>query len=134
MNHLRNMMQKKWRTALTITAVAISMALLLSMLSIGEGIQQSVKNEITDSKRDIIVGVSGSVGMEDGHSLANDLLAFDGGGYFRLFPYWFTKAALRRINHKENKPFIFYFHPWEIDPEQPKRNGPWMGYPARSSR
>ena len=43
-----------------------------------------------------------------------------GGGYFRLFPYWFTKMALQKINNKDEKPFIFYFHPWEIDPEQPK--------------
>lgn len=43
-----------------------------------------------------------------------------GGGYFRLFPYWFTRRALRTINQKEGKPFIFYLHPWEIDPEQPR--------------
>ncbi len=47
-------------------------------------------------------------------------LPIAGGGYFRIFPYWFTRAALRRINVKEKKPFIFYFHPWEIDPEQPR--------------
>ena len=43
-----------------------------------------------------------------------------GGGYFRLFPYWFIRAALRSINGKEKKPFIFYLHPWEVDPEQPR--------------
>ena len=43
-----------------------------------------------------------------------------GGGYFRLFPYWFTKAALGRINNGEGRPFIFYLHPWEIDPGQPR--------------
>ena len=43
-----------------------------------------------------------------------------GGGYFRLFPYWFTRTALKRINHKEKKPFIFYLHPWEVDPGQPR--------------
>ncbi|MBS0013181.1 MAG: DUF3473 domain-containing protein [Desulfobacterales bacterium] len=42
-----------------------------------------------------------------------------GGGYFRLFPYWFTKFALKRINNKEGRPFVFYLHPWEIDPGQP---------------
>lgn len=46
-----------------------------------------------------------------------------GGGYFRLFPYWFTKMALEKINHKEKKPFIFYFHPWEVDPGQPHMAG-----------
>jgi polysaccharide deacetylase family protein (PEP-CTERM system associated) len=43
-----------------------------------------------------------------------------GGGYFRLFPYWFTRYALRSINQKEGQPFIFYLHPWELDPEQPR--------------
>jgi polysaccharide deacetylase family protein (PEP-CTERM system associated) len=43
-----------------------------------------------------------------------------GGGYFRLFPYWFTKRALRKINQREKQPFIFYLHPWEIDPDQPR--------------
>ena len=43
-----------------------------------------------------------------------------GGGYFRLFPYWFTKLALKSINQKEKQPFVFYLHPWEIDPEQPR--------------
>jgi polysaccharide deacetylase family protein (PEP-CTERM system associated) len=43
-----------------------------------------------------------------------------GGGYFRLFPYWFTRWALKSINQKEDKPFVFYLHPWEIDPEQPR--------------
>ena len=46
-------------------------------------------------------------------------LPIAGGGYFRLFPYWFTRMALQRINIREHKPFIFYFHPWEVDPEQP---------------
>jgi len=43
-----------------------------------------------------------------------------GGGYFRLFPYYFTKFALRRINKKEKQPFVFYLHPWEIDSTQPR--------------
>jgi len=45
-----------------------------------------------------------------------------GGGYFRFFPYWFTRMALKKINEKENQPFIFYLHPWEIDPAQPRFN------------
>lgn len=45
-----------------------------------------------------------------------------GGGYFRIFPYWFTKMALARINEVERQPFIFYLHPWEIDPDQPRIN------------
>ncbi|MCW9024274.1 MAG: DUF3473 domain-containing protein [Gammaproteobacteria bacterium] len=43
-----------------------------------------------------------------------------GGGYFRLYPYFFSKFALRRINRKELEAFIFYLHPWEVDPDQPK--------------
>lgn len=46
-----------------------------------------------------------------------------GGGYFRFFPYAFTKYLLEKINEKEKQPFIFYIHPWEIDPEQPRING-----------
>lgn len=43
-----------------------------------------------------------------------------GGGYFRLFPYWFTRALLKKINLREKQPFMFYLHPWEIDPDQPR--------------
>jgi polysaccharide deacetylase family protein (PEP-CTERM system associated) len=43
-----------------------------------------------------------------------------GGGYFRLLPYWFTRAGLRSINEGEQMPFTFYLHPWEIDWEQPR--------------
>ena len=43
-----------------------------------------------------------------------------GGGYFRIFPYWFTNMALGRINKVEQQPFIFYLHPWEVDPGQPR--------------
>lgn len=50
-------------------------------------------------------------------------LPISGGGYFRLFPYSFTKMALSKINKHENQPFVFYIHPWEIDPKQPRING-----------
>jgi polysaccharide deacetylase family protein (PEP-CTERM system associated) len=42
-----------------------------------------------------------------------------GGGYFRLFPYWLTETGLRRVNEKTQRPFVFYLHPWEVDPQQP---------------
>jgi len=42
-----------------------------------------------------------------------------GGGYFRLFPYWLNRFCWKSIN-KQRKPFVFYLHPWEIDPEQPR--------------
>jgi Domain of unknown function (DUF3473) len=43
-----------------------------------------------------------------------------GGGYFRLFPYWFTRWALSAVNREDQMPFVFYLHPWEIDPGQPR--------------
>jgi len=43
-----------------------------------------------------------------------------GGGYFRIFPYWLTRKGLKQINESAARPFIFYMHPWEIDPEQPR--------------
>jgi polysaccharide deacetylase family protein (PEP-CTERM system associated) len=43
-----------------------------------------------------------------------------GGGYFRLLPYWLTRAGLRKLNNELSRPFIFYLHPWEVDPEQPR--------------
>lgn len=47
-------------------------------------------------------------------------LPVSGGGYFRLFPAAFTRACLRSINRSADEPFMFYIHPWEIDPEQPR--------------
>lgn len=49
-----------------------------------------------------------------------------GGGYFRLFPYGLTRAGLLDINNREGRPFVFYIHPWEIDPEQPRIAAPWF--------
>ncbi len=49
-----------------------------------------------------------------------------GGGYFRLFPYWLTNKLLNLINQKERQPFLFYLHPWEVDPDQPRMNGAKM--------
>ncbi|HEX4346219.1 MAG TPA: XrtA system polysaccharide deacetylase [Vicinamibacterales bacterium] len=43
-----------------------------------------------------------------------------GGGYFRILPYWWTKWGIDRVNRVENRPTIFYLHPWEIDPDQPR--------------
>jgi len=43
-----------------------------------------------------------------------------GGGYFRLYPLPFTLYCLKRINRTKREPFLFYVHPWEIDPEQPR--------------
>jgi polysaccharide deacetylase family protein (PEP-CTERM system associated) len=43
-----------------------------------------------------------------------------GGGYFRILPYAWTRWGIARINSRENRPAIFYLHPWEVDPEQPR--------------
>jgi polysaccharide deacetylase family protein (PEP-CTERM system associated) len=45
-----------------------------------------------------------------------------GGGFFRFYPYGFSRWAIRRINQKEKQSAIFYFHPWEIDPGQPRQH------------
>jgi polysaccharide deacetylase family protein (PEP-CTERM system associated) len=42
-----------------------------------------------------------------------------GGAYFRIFPYWFSRFLFRRCNSLGN-PVVFYLHPWEIDPDQPR--------------
>jgi polysaccharide deacetylase family protein (PEP-CTERM system associated) len=47
-----------------------------------------------------------------------------GGGYFRLLPYRISRWSLRRINDADGHPAMFYFHPWELDPEQPRVEGP----------
>lgn len=44
-----------------------------------------------------------------------------GGGYFRLAPYSVSRWMLRRVNRIEGRPGVFYFHPWELDPEQPRQ-------------
>jgi polysaccharide deacetylase family protein (PEP-CTERM system associated) len=43
-----------------------------------------------------------------------------GGGYFRLLPYAWTKWGIDRVNRQEGQPVVFYLHPWEIDPAQPR--------------
>jgi polysaccharide deacetylase family protein (PEP-CTERM system associated) len=71
----------------------------------------------------------------EGHSLAefplstakvfNYKLPVAGGGYFRLYPYLLTRAGLRQVNSRM-QPFIFYLHPWEIDPKQPRIEAGWF--------
>lgn len=52
-------------------------------------------------------------------------LPIAGGGYFRLFPYWFSRFGLGSIN-RQGKPFVFYLHPWEVDPGQPRLDVKWF--------
>jgi Domain of unknown function (DUF3473) len=46
-----------------------------------------------------------------------------GGGYFRLFPYATSKMFLKNLE-KQGSQLVMYLHPWELDPEQPRMNGP----------
>jgi hypothetical protein len=46
--------------------------------------------------------------------------AAGGGGFFRLLPYPLSSWAISSVNAREQRPAIFYFHPWEIDPGQPR--------------
>jgi|TARA_Y100001973_G_C5187888_1_gene329035 polysaccharide deactylase family protein, PEP-CTERM locus subfamily len=50
-------------------------------------------------------------------------LPVGGGGYFRLMPYALSKMAIKQFHKEHNVPYIFYFHPWEIDADQPKIGG-----------
>jgi polysaccharide deacetylase family protein (PEP-CTERM system associated) len=50
-----------------------------------------------------------------------------GGGYFRILPYAWTRWGIGRLNDVERLPAIFYLHPWEIDPEQPRLRAPLLG-------
>jgi polysaccharide deacetylase family protein (PEP-CTERM system associated) len=55
--------------------------------------------------------------------LAGRRLPCAGGGFFRLYPYVLTRIALRRVNQHDGQPAVFYFHPWEVDPGQPRVPG-----------
>ena len=55
-------------------------------------------------------------------------LAGGGGGFFRVLPYAFSRWAIRQVNSTDRRPAVFYFHPWEIDPTQPRV----VGAPLRS--
>jgi polysaccharide deacetylase family protein (PEP-CTERM system associated) len=46
-----------------------------------------------------------------------------GGGYFRLMPYSMSRWLMRKVNRDDRQSAIFYFHPWELDPQQPRPHG-----------
>ena len=54
-------------------------------------------------------------------------LPVGGGGYFRILPYGWTRWGIARLNNVEKVPAIFYLHPWEIDPEQPRLRAGLLG-------
>lgn len=49
-----------------------------------------------------------------------------GGGYFRLLPYFVTKAGINKVTKNSGQPYIFYLHPWEVDPQQPRIEASWF--------
>jgi polysaccharide deacetylase family protein (PEP-CTERM system associated) len=55
--------------------------------------------------------------------LGSRTLAAGGGGFFRLLPYRFSRWAIQQANNEAKRPAVFYFHPWEIDPAQPRVAG-----------
>jgi polysaccharide deacetylase family protein (PEP-CTERM system associated) len=55
--------------------------------------------------------------------LAGRRFAAGGGGFFRLLPYVLSSWAIDRVNGADGRPAVFYFHPWEIDPGQPRVAG-----------
>lgn len=59
------------------------------------------------------------------YKFLGQVLPVAGGGYFRLYPYWLSRFFYKSIN-KSVKPFVFYLHPWEIDPDQPRVKASWF--------
>jgi polysaccharide deacetylase family protein (PEP-CTERM system associated) len=57
--------------------------------------------------------------------LAKNNIGAAGGGYLRLLPYAYTRYSIRNVNEKEGQPAMVYFHPWEIDPDQPRIAAPF---------
>ncbi len=55
--------------------------------------------------------------------LGGKRVAAGGGGFFRVLPYAFSRWAIRQVNRTYERPAVFYFHPWEIDPDQPRVPG-----------
>src|SRR6266568_1719500 len=56
-------------------------------------------------------------------SVLGQNLPAGGGGYLRMLPMWYTLWALKRVRNRESRPGVVYFHPWELDPEQPRLPG-----------
>jgi polysaccharide deacetylase family protein (PEP-CTERM system associated) len=79
---------------------------------------------IPDAPRHVHVrdGIGGSIVEAPGSTVRCAGINFPvgGGGYFRLLPYAVTRWAFRRLNDVEGRPVVFYLHPWEIDPNQPR--------------
>ena len=80
------------------------------------GISVSARHAYAIPRRaGVLVEVPGSTTR-----IASMNLPIAGGGYFRILPYWWTRWGIRRVNHLEGRAVVFYLHPWEIDPGQPR--------------
>jgi polysaccharide deacetylase family protein (PEP-CTERM system associated) len=77
---------------------------------------------VIDRRRGSLVEVPGSTTQ-----LGPINLPVAGGGYFRILPYWWTKWGISRVNQQERRPAVFYLHPWEIDPDQPRLSAGRLG-------
>jgi polysaccharide deacetylase family protein (PEP-CTERM system associated) len=75
-----------------------------------------------DRDRGALIEVPGSTTQ-----LGSMNLPVAGGGYFRILPYWWTRWGITRVNEREQRPAVFYLHPWEIDPEQPRLKAGRLG-------
>lgn len=77
-------------------------------------------------------GVKSILEVPGSTALLGSLKVPIGGGYFRLLPYATTRWAVNSINRREQRPAVFYLHPWEIDPQQPRlpagRVAAWRHY------
>lgn len=58
--------------------------------------------------------------------IAGLTLPVAGGGYFRLYPFEWTRLAIERLNTQEERPAVVYLHPWELDPDQPRLTAPGL--------
>jgi polysaccharide deacetylase family protein (PEP-CTERM system associated) len=78
------------------------------------------------------IGGNGSAGLVEFPIGTTRLLGVNlpigGGGYFRLLPFALIRLGIERVNADEREPVMFYFHPWELDPDQPR---PPMAWPHR---
>ena len=83
-------------------------------------------NSINATKPSAIAGLAPSSLLEFPLStvrLLGQNIPISGGGYFRLFPYSIIRKGLKHLNQRGKMPFVFYLHPWELDPDQPRMNG-----------
>lgn len=56
-------------------------------------------------------------------TVAGRRLPCGGGGFFRFYPYVFSRWAMQRVNRRDGESCVFYFHPWELDVGQPRQTG-----------